>query len=320
MRNEHKLKRRRQMYCLIRKNAVDALGGEHPNAVWNQMAHMIIDEVWFKAVVNIQKRAGWPNLNIHLWDAFKTGYGIKQSLAIRRLTDPKDGTASLMAIVNKLISNKPLLTREVMVGYDETPMDVGPLFQAMANSVKYENGDQSDGEDQYPEGVRVGTADPVATQWWSDADLAHAAFDRLRNAPLSEPRLPTDPISGEVLDRLKTALTSDAIGRVRYQCDKYLAHADLSDLSKGPASPTFNDIHDSVATLVAVKQFLLGDFFNHSGGSVVPTFQGHRFENLSVPLVPPMPVANYREVWDEVEEEVEAWGDVDQSRRFGIHS
>jgi len=104
-----------------------------------------------------------------------------------------------------------------------------------------------------------------------------------------------------------------------YQRDKYLAHADLSDLSNELASPTYNDIHDSIKTLVAIKQFLCADFLNHSGSSLVPTYQGDPFQDLSVPLVPPMPIESYREVWDEVEQEVEGWGNANQFRRFAVH-
>ena len=308
MQNENKLERRRELYRELRAKDLDALTGEHPNAIWNQMARMIIDEVWFKAVIRIRDRAGQPPMNPHLWNTFITGYAITQSLAIRRLTEGKEGVASLLAIVKKIRGNAALLTREVVVGYDGTPMDVGQLFEVMVHSVEYKDGSQ------------VGSSDPVATQKWSDADHAHMAFDRLRDAAMEAPRAPADRISDTVLNGVETALTSEAIRRVRYQCDKYLAHADLSDLSGGLASPTYNDIHESVQTLVEVKQFLCADFFNHSSGSVVPTYQGDQFADLSVPLVPPMPVEAYRKAWNEVQTEVEWWGNVEQFRRFAVHT
>ncbi|MDG2536837.1 hypothetical protein P5Y53_04120 [Dyella jiangningensis] len=302
-----KLSRSRALYRELRANALEALTGEHPNAIWNQLARMIIDEVWFKAVIRIRERVGQPPMNPHLWNTFITGYAITQSLAIRRLTEGKEGVASLLAIVRKIKNNASLLTREVVVGHDGTSMDVAGLFEEMAHSVKYD------------EGGHTGKSDPIATQRWSDADHAHVAFDRLRDADMGAPRSPGDRISDVVLDRLITALTSDAIKRVRYQCDKYLAHADLSDLSGGLAGPTYNDIHESIQTLVEVKQFLCADFFNYSSGSVVPTYQGDQLADLSVPLVPPMPVETYREAWNEVVAEVEAWGDAEQFRRFNLH-
>lgn len=307
MQNENKLERSRKIYADLRTKALDALTGRHPNAIWNQMARMIIDEVWFKAVIRIRGRVGQPPMNPHLWNSFITGYAITQSLAIRRLTEGKDGVASLLAIVNKIKSNRGLLTREVVVGYDGTSMDVEVLFHNMASAVVYE------------EGGHIGKADPVATQRWSDADHAHVAFDRLRDTEMGAPRAPKDRVSDGVLQGLEKALTTDAIKRVRYQCDKYLAHADLSDLTGGLVNPTYNDIHESIKTLVEVKQFLCADFFNHSSGSVVPTYQGDQFADLSVPLVPPMPVNVYREAWDEVETEVERWGNANQFRRFAIH-
>lgn len=307
MQNEGKLKRSQELYRDLRKDALDTLTGNHSNAIWNQMAHMINDEVWFKAVIRIRERVGQPPMNAHLWNAFLTGYGVKQSLAIRRLTDPKDGSASLLVIVNKFKSNASLLTREVVVGFDGTPMDVEPLFDQMAKSVAYDAGRSA------------GNVDRIATQRWSDAENAHNAFDRLREAKPGSLRLRVDRISDVVFDRLQAELKSDVIMRVRYQCDKYLAHADLSDLSNGLATPTYNDIHDSIKILVAIDQFLCADFFNHSSSSVVPTFQGNQFQDLSVPLVPPMPTDVYRKAWHEIEKEVEAWGSVDQFRRFCTH-
>lgn len=307
MRNVEKLNRSRNLYRGLREKALGALTGNHPNAIWNQLSHMIIDEVWFKAVIRIRESVGQPRMNAHLWNTFITGYAVKQSLAIRRLTDGREGTASLLAIVRKIRDNASLLTRENVVGHDGTAMDVGLLFDEMARSVEH---DVVSG---------VGAPDPVATQRWSDADHAHLAFDRLRDLDMGAPRAVQDRISSMVLDRLEAALTSDAIKRVRFQCDKYLAHADLSDLSGGLASPTYNDIHGSIQTLVQVKQFLCADFFNHSSGSVVPTYQGDHLADLSVPLVPPMPVDVYRAAWDQVVDEVEAWGNVDQFRRFSLH-
>ncbi|MDE2465341.1 MAG: hypothetical protein KGO02_16755 [Alphaproteobacteria bacterium] len=307
MQNVQKVNRSRRLYRELRAKALDALTGDHPNAIWNQMARMIIDEVWFKAVIRIRERVGQPPVNPHLWNTFIAGYAITQSLAIRRLTEGRDGVASLLAIVRKIRGNVALLTREVVVGHDGTSMDVGLLFDEMARSVEYDvSGD-------------VGKPDPVATQRWSDADHAHVAFDRLRDAEMGAPRSPVDRISDVILGRLEAALTSNAINRVRYQCDKYLAHADLSDLSWGLSSPTYNDIHESIQTLVEVKQFLCADFFNHSSGSVVPTYQGDQLVDLSVPLVPLMQIETYHEVWAEVVDEVERWGDVEQFRRFAIH-
>ena len=72
-------------------------------------------------VIRIRDRVGQPPMNPHLWNTFITGYALTQSLAICRLTDGKDGAASLSAIVNKIKSNASLLTREVVVGFDGAP-------------------------------------------------------------------------------------------------------------------------------------------------------------------------------------------------------
>jgi len=305
MKADAKLVRSREDYRKLRQSALDAMTGDHPNAIWYQMAHMITDELWFKAVVKVRRRAGDPPFNHHLWDAFVTGYGVKQSLAIRRLTDVKDGTASLLQIVKKMAKNSQLLTREVVVGYSGSPISVDALFQKVVQAATlFGEGSQERAE---------------ANERWHKARDAHDAFDRLRTSPMDSVRLAQDRISDDVLARLESALTSDAIKRVRHRCDKFLAHADLSDLSSGTDGPTYDDIRDSIRTLVEVKQFLCADFFNHSSSVVVPTYQANQFEHLSVPFVPPMPADVYANAWETVEAEMEEWGNVTQFGRFRVH-
>jgi hypothetical protein len=48
-----KLARCRESYRKIRQSALHTMTGDHPNAIWYQMAHMITDELWFKAVVKV---------------------------------------------------------------------------------------------------------------------------------------------------------------------------------------------------------------------------------------------------------------------------
>ena len=269
------------------------------------MAHLITDELWFKAVVKLRRQADSPPFNAYLWDAFVTGYGVKQSLGIRRLTEAKDGTASLLQIVRKVKANAHLLTREIVVGYSGASMNTGDLFQEVWQEARRFGEDSNERAE--------------ASQKWYLACDAHDAFDRLRDRPLNADRLANDKIADAVLERLDAALTSEAIKRVRHRCDKYLAHADLSDLSAGPDGPTYNDITHSIQTLVEVKQFLTAEFFVASSSAVVPIYQAKQFEHLSAPLVPPMPSGAYRMAWDALEAEVEAWGGIAQYRRYAVH-
>lgn len=301
MNNGNKLERNKACYRDLLTKWLRALTGDHPNAIWQQLDHLVNDEAWFKFVIRLRKRAGNPPVNAHLWNIFITGYGVKQSLAIRRLTDTNPRTASLLGLVLALDRNKSLLTREIMVGHDGTAMDVDALFQQLSTS----QGGSCD--------------DLLAAQRWSDAKHAHEAFDRLRDASPCIARSPSDRVSDEVVGALKDALTSKAILRVRHRCDKYLAHADLSDLSSDIAGPTYNDIHESIQTLVHVDQFLRVDILKHGGSAVLPTYQGNAFSELSAPLVPHMASEVYEQEWQEVASDIERWGTVEQFRRFAVH-
>lgn len=240
--------------------------------------------------------------------SFLTGYGLRQSFSIRRLTDTKKGTASLLRIIQDIRKNQHFLSREIVVGHDGTPMDLQELWSKVVHST-IENGD----------GSPPSPADPIAISVWSQADHAHKAFDRLRHASLQAPQLPNDKIDVAVLDRLEESLTTETVRRVRTQCDKYFAHADLGGLSGDLKGPTYNDIHDCVATLVEVNQFLLSTFFNHSSSSVVATPQFDHLANLDSPLVPSLPEEQYGEAWSNASAAIESYGNADRFMRFATH-
>lgn len=306
MNSNNDVRRSIESYSKLRAKWIAALVGSHPNAIWLQMSHMLREEVWFKTVVRLRDSGGNPPVNSYVWDTFTTGYGVKQSLAIRRLTDRKKGTASLLRIVMDMRSNSHYFTRQIVVGHDGTPMDVDELHQQMIQPIAHDEGG-------------VGRIDPIKFQQWSDADLAHRAFDRLRAAGMEKPRLSCDKIDDEVLNKLEGALTSDVFKRVRNRCDTYLAHADLSDLASAIAGPTYNDIHQCVGTLVEVRQFLRGDFLNHSSGSAVPFPQGKHLHDLAEPLVPKFSDSIYADAWKQSAAEVESWAAIDRIRRFAVH-
>jgi hypothetical protein len=229
-------------------------------------------------------------------------------LAIRRLTDTKKGTASLRRIVQDIRKNQHYLSRDIVVGHDGTPMDMPKLWSGVVQST-VKNGAQS----------VPGPADPIAISAWSQADCAHKAFDRLRHAAPAAPQLPSDKIDVAVLDRVEEALTIAAVRRVRIQCNKYFAHADLGDLSGSLKGPTYNDIHDCVATLVEVNQFLTSTLLNYSSSSVVATPQFDHLANLASPLVPSLPEAQCREAWSNASAAVEGYGNADRFMRFAAH-
>lgn len=295
-------------YAQLRQKWIADLRGDHPNAVWIQLDHLVRTEVWFKAVVHLRNIAGNPPVNAYLWEAFTTGYGLRQSLGIRRLTDLKKGTASLHRIVRDIKRNQHFLSRRIVVGHDGTPMDLQPLWNNVVQSTSKSEICSA-----------PNPADPIATHAWSRADHAHKAFDRLRQGPLEAPQLPDDRIDTAVLNQLEEALTAEAVRRVRTQCDKYLAHADLGDLGGNLKGPTYTDLHNCVATLVEVNQFLRSTLLNHSSSSVVATPQFDHLANLASPLVPSLPQSQCREAWDNAAAEVEEYGNPDRFMRFAVH-
>jgi hypothetical protein len=303
---DEKLNRKRKQYACLRKKWDDMIANDHRNAIWRQMDGMVDEEVWFKTIMTIRGRAGNPAVNAQLWETFLTGYGVKQALAIRRLTDlTRRGkpTASLANIVEQIKVNANLLTRDVVIGHDGTPMCVEP-----EEGISYTWVRGSDGLPAVDSKMRAHL----------DAEHKHAAFDRLREGKsIGDERRPDDHISPLVLDRLSSALSEAAIARVRDWCDTCLAHADLKDMTD-QASPTYNDIHHSIRTLVEVYQFLCVDFLQTRASSVVAIHQQGYLDLLSSPLVPPMGVEAFADTWHEHAEEMEEWGKTPWFRRFAI--
>lgn len=62
--------RSRAAYGRLKEKWIDELRGNHVNAVWVQLAHMVRTEVWFKAVIHLRSTAGNPPVNDYLWEAF----------------------------------------------------------------------------------------------------------------------------------------------------------------------------------------------------------------------------------------------------------
>lgn len=305
MTNE-KLNRKRMQYADLRNKWGDMISNDHPNAIWRQMDAMVDEEVWFNTIMTIRGRAGNPPVNAHLWETFLTGYGVKQALAIRRLTDiTKRGkpTASLANIVKKIKANSNLLTRDVVVGYDGTPICAEPVESGFYDWVRGANG------------LPVVDSEMRARL---DSEQKHAAFDRLREGkPIGDDRHPDDFISPLILERLGSALSEHAVARVRDWCDTCLAHADLKDMTD-QMSPTYNDLHRSIRTLVEVHQFLCVDFLQTSASSVVATHQDGYLDYLSSSLVPPTEMEAVAHTWHEHVEEMEEWGKTSRFRRFAL--
>lgn len=303
MQNSNALARAQEQYGSLRQKWLATLGSDHPNAIWKQITQMVREEVWFKTIIRLREAGGHPQINPYIWEMFITGYGTKQSLAIRRLTDTGKDTASLARLVGDIRKNQHLLKREIVVGFDGTPMDLSDLQRKHFESAIVDD----DG---------IGT---LELQGLFEAEDAHKAFDRLRPAPMSAQRRPTDTIDESVLQGLEDALRTDAIGRVRARCDHYLAHADFREFVDKIEGPTFNDIHSAIASLVRVRQFLRGEFLNHSSGSIVPTPQPNHLRDLAKPLVPEFSDSQYRDVWKATERELESLVEIEAVRDFCVH-
>ena len=276
-----------------------------PPDVAQQIDSMANEQVWFKTINTIRSGAGNPTINAHLWDMFLMGYVYRQAFAIRRLIDRDLNSASLANVVDEIGKHADLLTRDVVVGYDGTPMAM----------------DEPNGSAEWAKDGNGLSVRGLAWQNYFHWKDRHEAFDRLREGKgVGEDRRPDDRIADDVLVRMQAAVRNDATERIRHLCNKGLAHADLKGVQKGKG-PTYNHIDACVRSLVELQQFLTVDFLCIGSSTVVAVHQDNHFKLLSEPLVPLMEESMYADIWQEHADEMESWGKTDAFRaRFAMHA
>lgn len=296
-------------YLQLRTSWIEVLSGKHPNSCRNQIVQTCQLAAFFATINEMGKRGGENQpVNGQLMNMFVLGYVIRQANTIRRLVDSKPNKSgkfdvmSLGRVIHEMISNRTLLTRENLVGFDGTPVDVPAARLAYLSSVEV------DLSITHP----TSNGDPLLLQLWMDSDRRNNVFDSISDGASGSVRQEGDLISLEVLDKLKDAMQVPSIKRVKRFVDKLIAHADDTiDLQDPKIAVSMSDLKTSLRELAQLQAFLLGPVFQHLSGTLVPVPQFDHLADLDKPLVPTGQMEHALTIWREKAKEIDGWASME---------
>ena len=234
------------------------------------------------------------------------GYVAAQIIGISKLVEwsnpktPAKGVISLRRLVDDMMANHALLTRENYLAAERLPYDYRDLrdaalaksFGSTKTGVTFDWVDVGDGS-------------------WGKAELFHQQFDRY--AQVSEThRKPTDRIHQSVLDRLDKALASDVFDKIRAIRHKTVAHAadaySRQQVNANPGGPSFLDVDSALKILLGVRQVAqAGILYDSWRAGAVPVPQHDQFQYLDLPFAAPGGVEKLQAFWHSQGEERDKW-------------
>lgn len=272
------------------------LSGDHSNSVRTQLTDACRDATFIGTLTELQTSMGPPaEINAQLYQMFRLGYSVRQSLAIRRLVDWGNDVHSLARVIKSMKANRELLTRKNVICYDGCPFDPAEASEKWQRSVDHDS-DIGD------------SGDLALLHQHFESDRRHQVFDRLSEQGSAGRGDPHDQIAIEVFDRIDAQMRSESIVRVKNFVNKFVAHADDTADRKDPRfNPQQQDITHALRTLCDIHAFLTAKLINESSISLVPIPQYDNLRSLDQPWVAPEAMVHGRKIWARKAAEVDSW-------------
>ena len=256
-------------------------------SISNQIRYMLWKDAIFRTfnearrmTINRESESlGFNGSLLHLLDE---GFLVSQVMAIRRLTDrnfydPKKGVLSVPRLIDDILSNIDIFTRENYVSYD------GSKYEGLSI--------ETDGIDK-----------------WIPWKKKHENFDTLSNvSPQNRSR--TDRVNKYVFIKLNKELK--ICENLRTYANKFIAHA--SDpigrlkLTENQKKVTLNKLDQCYKTIIRVSSFIgVIVLYEHELGRV-PTPQYNHLENIEKPMISQDDLENLHNYWHKRVNEVIHW-------------
>ena len=256
-------------------------------SISNQITHMLWKDAIYRTfnearrlTINRESESlGFNGPLLHLLDE---GFLVSQVMAIRRLTDrnfydPKKGVLSVPRLIDDILSNIDIFTRENYVSYD------GSKYEGLSL--------ETDGINK-----------------WILWKKKHENFDTLSNvSPQNRSR--TDRVNKSVFIKLNKELK--ICENLRTYANKFIAHA--SDpigrlkLTENQKKVTLNKLDQCYKTIIRVSSFIgVIVLYEHELGRV-PTPQYNHLENIEKPMVSQDDLENLHNYWHKRVNEVNLW-------------
>ena len=303
-----------KQFKIKRELWIQSLNGKDRNSIMSQIYRMIWNTAVFKVVNEGIKLAsvnekGDKKLNGMVFNLFGDLYFENQFIAIRRVVDGyyslehnKKGVCSLISLLDNMIQNISLLTRENYFKVEGLEYDYEIVRKRY---IKYEQ-EQRKGKN----GVTVFTI-PDELDYHRILER-HKEFDKLTNKNENN-RTPDDCVKKEIFIKLKKNVI-DATNKIKTYVEKYVAHAATMQsrllINAHKISIKVRDIWSAQETICKVANFL--DIYLLSRGShfFLPVSQYNNFRYIENALVIHNDMEKIKRVWSEYEKETQSWNNL----------
>ncbi len=252
-------------YLDLRGRALLQLKDDEVHNVYGQIVAMIDGDRAWRALNEMRRLAAERRVTDPTWesavqnrmlvDLIDTGYVATQTLAIRRLIEPKASNPkgqiiSIRRVLAAVRGGRGSITRECFVCHDGLPYDTAPGAAEALTAAAVEPGAMHWLETEGPLG-------------WASADLLHEAFDALSGIP-SDKRSRDDLIRLEFFEELENLLADPAFETLEAYANKFVAHS-ADERSRAAAgidvTVTMDRISTCHAAIIKVFHGLVGDVF-----------------------------------------------------------
>jgi len=289
--------KRSEWLRLLEGDPVHSVSSQLSAMLWNDAAYRSFNEARRLASENDPKAAIAPILAEFL----DIGYVATQVLAVGKIiefspVDPKKSVISLRRVLDDVIANRGLITREHYVAYDGLPYAPQAVMEAYHKKI-------------------LSSKNAVVVEWrpttgpeaWEMSERAHETFDSLSGV-LSSERTPDDLVSHDVYASMKDALDDPVFADLRLLRHKIVAHAaDESNRPDELAHITLDKLARAHKIISRVAHALSGTILYAGGAGGVPVPQFDQFKYLDQRFVAPEHLNELHEFWDRHTSEREAW-------------
>lgn len=231
------------------------------------------------------------------------GYIAIQIISISKLfeknsSDPRHGVISLRRLVDEIVDNANLFTRENYVCYDGLPFDPEPVRQRFLAHISA-NG---------PGFISISREGPDA---WDSSERLHIQFDKLSKTA-SGGRNRNDIISKDVFKSLKSVFDDVAFEHIKELRHKIFAHA-ADPHSRSYAHTSIDNVQlgrilqaqKNLLQLMQVVSNLILQAASFTSAIAIPQF--NQFEHITLPYVKPEDRNKLSEFWSSHTRERNEW-------------
>lgn len=291
-------KRKIVAYREFRLTCLERIRGDSETSIASQVHDLAWHTAVFKTLNEARRLEEDRDVNGPMWHLIVTGYANIMTLGIRKLVDHNTKTGSLWNLIDRIEKRPDLLTRELYICHDAVPYD----YEAVRQRLKPQG---------YVPSPNVQWISSFGPDAWATSQRMHKSFDAICGNPQLRKR--ADRIDMTHITKLKQALRSNCIERVKTLASKRMAHAErLSEHADAIPVVTYEEVDEALKIIVSVTNWISTHvFFDNAFGTVLATPDFDPMEYLDEPWVTSQNVPGLEQHWREISKTMEDWADAD---------